>query len=149
MVLDHWSNDAMVSMDRCGLMVILQQCQTHWSQWWPEKNTYSIAVKIVVVYGVLTLSSCRSLQNIFEEKKNILYLTCISFLGCNLLDVWFNLFAFPYNSVLSLCVGRWAIGSQVGRRMWVNAKLAVATKHQNVITLSPRLNFSPKHTKLW
>ena len=25
MVLDHWSNDAMVSMDRCGLMVTVRR----------------------------------------------------------------------------------------------------------------------------
>ena len=26
MVLDHWSNDAMVSMDRCGLLEAIGRC---------------------------------------------------------------------------------------------------------------------------
>ena len=32
MVLDHWSNDAMVSMDRCGLALIVEEedLVTHW-----------------------------------------------------------------------------------------------------------------------
>ena len=31
MVPDHWSNDAMVSMDRCGLHIIEKLCQlNHW-----------------------------------------------------------------------------------------------------------------------
>ena len=46
MVPDHWSNDAMVSMDRCGLTDILTDKTRQWSDLSPIKiNTYLLLMR--------------------------------------------------------------------------------------------------------
>ena len=86
MVMDHWSNDAMVSMDRCGLVMIIFLLQG-WmgTSWRFNLSLDSIAVS-VFVFILVEFDKSETSRLVYSD-QNMYSLCTLNSVDCTQLAV--------------------------------------------------------------